>query len=55
MTTHIWPGSQTKKKKIENLLQREWALISQEILCASFNAFQGRLKQIIKNKGGHIE
>ena len=43
---------------LENLkakLQREWALIPQEVLCASCNAFQGRLKQIIKNKGGHIE
>ena len=36
-------------------LPREWALISQEVLCASCNAFQGRVKQIIKNKGGHIE
>ena len=43
---------------LENLkakLHPEWALIPQEVLCASCNAFQGRLKQIIKNKGGHIE
>ena len=48
----------TSHDSLENLqtkLQREWALIPQEVLCASYNAFQGRLKQIIKNKGGHIK
>ena len=47
----------TSHDSLENLkakLQREWALIPQEVLCASCNAFQGILKQIIKNKG-HIE
>ena len=48
----------TSHDSLENLkakLQREWTLIPQEVLCASCNSFQGRLKQIIKNKGGHIE
>ena len=48
----------TSHDYLENLnakLQREWALIPQEVLCASANAFQWRLKQINKNKGGHIE
>ena len=48
----------TSHDSLENLnskLQREWALITQEVLCASCNVFQGRLKQIIKPKGGHIE
>ena len=36
-------------------LLREWALIPQEVLRASCEAFQGRLKSLIKNKGGHIE
>ena len=42
-------------KNLKAKLQREWFLIPQEVLCASCNAFQERLKQIIKNKGGHIE
>ena len=42
-------------EKLKAKLQREWALISQEVLCASCNDFQGRLNQIIQNKGGHIE
>ena len=48
-------GCRTSHDSLENLkakLQREWALIIQEVLCASCNVFQGRLKQIIKNKGG---
>ena len=48
----------TSHDSLENLkakLQREWVVIPQEVLCASCNAFQGRLKQIFKNKGGHIE
>ena len=40
---------------LELELQREWALIPQEILRPSCEAFQGRLKSVIKNKGGHIE
>ena len=36
-------------------LLREWALIPQEVLCTSCEAFQGRLKSVIKNKGGHVE
>ena len=47
----------TSHDSLENLkgkLQREWALILQEDLCGSCNAFQGRLKQIINNKGSHI-
>ena len=48
----------TSHNYLENLkpkLQRKWALIPREVLCASCNAFQERLKQIIKNKGGHVE
>ena len=48
----------TSHDSLENLkakLQREWVLSPQEVLCASCNAFQGRLKQIIKNKGSNIE
>ena len=37
------------------VLLREWALIPQEVLLASCEAFQGRLKSVIKNKEGHIE
>ena len=36
-------------------LPREWALIPQKVLHASCEAFHGRLKSLIKNKGGHIE
>ena len=36
-------------------LLRELALIPQEVLHASCEASQGRLKSVIKNKGGHIE
>ena len=49
---------QTSHNSLDNLkakLQREWALISQEVMCASCNVFQERLEQIIKNKGGYIE
>ena len=48
----------TSYDSLENLkakLQREWALISQEVLCAWCNTLQGRQKQIIKNIGSHIE
>ena len=47
----------TSHDSLENLkakLQREWTLIPLEVLCASCNAFKGRLKQMIKNKGGHL-
>ena len=43
----------TSHDSLENLkakLQREWALVFQEVLCVSCNAFQKRLKQIIKIK-----
>ena len=36
-------------------LLREWALISQEVVRASFEDFECRLKSVIKNKRGHIE
>lgn len=36
-------------------LRRKWALIPQEVLRASCEAFQGRLKAVVKNEGGHIE
>ena len=36
-------------------LLREWALIPQEALRASCEAFHNRLRSVIKNKGGHIE
>ena len=50
-------GLPTSHDSLENLkanLQREWALIPQEVLCASCNALKGRLKQIIKIKGSII-
>ena len=45
------------KSTLDNLKLelREWALIPQEVLRASCEAFQGGLKSVIKNKGGHIE
>ena len=54
----IHEACQTSHDSLEKLkvkLQREWAWILQEVLCASYNAFQRRLKQIIENKGGYIE
>ena len=44
----------TPHDSMDNLkleLQREWALIPQEVLRASCEAFQSRLKSVIKNKG----
>ena len=48
----------TPHDSLDNLkleLLREWAMIPQEVLRASCEAFQGRLKSVNKNKGGHIE
>ena len=48
----------TPHDSLDNLkleLQRELALIPQEVLCTACEAFQGRLKSVIKNKGGNIE
>ena len=47
------PHDSLNNLKLE--LLREWALIPQELLRASCEAFKGRLKSVIKNKGGHIE
>ena len=48
----------TPHDSLDNLkleLLREWALIPQKVLRASCEAFQGRLKSVIENKGAHIE
>ena len=47
------PNDALDNMKLE--LQQKLALISQEILHSSCEAFQGRLKSVIKNKEGHIE
>ncbi|KAF2365238.1 hypothetical protein FHG87_004020 [Trinorchestia longiramus] len=36
-------------------LQREWKTISQEQICAAWDAFVNRLKAVVRNKGGYIE
>ena len=48
----------TPDDSLDNLkleLLREWALIPQEVLQTSCEAFQSRLKSVIKNKVGCIE
>ena len=36
-------------------LKKAWAKIPQEKLCISVESFRGRLKRVVKAKGGHIE
>lgn len=45
----------TTLKDLKRKLQREWDLIPQKELRAACEGFEGRLKAVVKNKGGHVE
>ncbi|KAI6653034.1 hypothetical protein LOD99_3870 [Oopsacas minuta] len=47
--SHISIGS------LRQSLMREWAKIPQEMLCIAVCAVPGRLKAVIKKKGGYME
>ena len=36
-------------------LKKEWNAIPQDQICAACDAFVGRLKAVVRNKGGYIE